>query len=129
MEKYGHPSRQDNVDTSFMQRRQEALSQEGVTTPEQIDPRITGADANDIIIEKLRKLNNHETHTPHPILDMILTRVEQLRADNQSEEIVRATLDNLICYHAALLKYLTHPSLNIADLPDYIDPTHDRYNF
>lgn len=130
MEKFSPDRNKNNIDTSFMRRRQEALADEGVVDrTEHIDSRKTGLDANDSIIEGLRKLNTKQPDAPQGILDMILSHVEQLRADNQHEDAVRQTLDKFLSQHPALLKYFEHPSFAIADLPEHTNQTYDRYNF
>lgn len=128
MEKFGSQSHDDNVDTSFLQRRQEALAREGIESAEQIDTRVSGIEANDTIIEGLQKLNKKYPGTPESVLDMALSHIEQLRADNQPEELVREALNNFMSRHPALLKYLTDPAFGITDLPEYNDPIFDRYN-
>lgn len=130
MEKFGPKDEDtDNIDTSFMQRRQEALEAEGASPQPEVQPHTySGVEANDIILEKLHQINTDAPQTL-PILNLILDRVETLRRDDAPEEAIRADLDTFLSHHPALLVEMGRPKYNIADLPDANQDDFGTYRF
>lgn len=112
-----------------MKRRQAALAKEGIAnTPETHLSQLAGADANTVIIDKLRSLNGTDSSTSQ-LLDLVLSHVEEIRAQGESEDSVREDLDKFLTRHPALLKELQRPEYAIADLPQPFDQLENPYDF